>query len=146
MRRFKFRLETALRLRKRAEQEALSALAEAERAVSAARTRLAEADAVRTTHERRCESAGNEGVIDMAWLIVSARYASALDARIADAAAALALAGRERDVRLATFAERRAEREALEKLREKQVQAHRDEEAREEQAFLDDTTSLRRAA
>lgn len=146
MRRFKFRLETALRLRKLAEQEALGALAEAERLVVAARDALVEAQAVRAAHERRCATVESEGSVDMAWLIVSSQYAEALDGRIKDALRRLASAGRERDLRLATFAERRAEREALEKLREKQLQEHREESAREEQAFLDETSSLRRAA
>jgi flagellar protein FliJ len=139
MAKFKFRLEKLLEYRRLQEQwakeaylHALAKKVEAEGDAEAAATRLRLAVGARlATIEERI---GHESFL----LRLEDEYRAALS--LVD------LLAQEADVELAKYSRARQEREALEKLRENDLEVWRLEESRREQAALDEWAVQRRTA
>lgn len=143
MKRFRFRLETALRLRRLAEQQAQAALAEAERAVAVEEEALSLARAEHQRHLSYCARLQAGRLDDIGLLAAASQYTVALEDDMATQQERIRLACTKREEQRDVLRLRRQEREALEKLREKQRLAHLQEEAAEEQAWLDEVAVLR---
>ena len=143
MRRFRFRLETALRLRHIAEQQAQASLAEAERACVAAHEALGLAQADHQRHLSYCARLQAGRLDDIALLAAASQYTLVLEDDVQSQQELVHLAAAKREERRELLLTRRQEREALEKLREKQRLIHLQAEATEEQAWLDEAAALR---
>lgn len=143
MRRFRFRLETALRLRHLAETNALAALADADRALAAAEKALSAALDERERHRDYCARLVAERAADVDLLRAATRYGEVLDEAVDAEREALRGAVAEREARFDTVLERRREREALERLRRQRLSEHLLAEAAAEQAALDEAAVLR---
>lgn len=133
MARFAFRLERLLALRRRREDDARRAFAEARRATQAEEGLLA---ALRA--EVEASRVDVRGAVDPGRMSLFAGLRDALEARVRRSTARLAvLAGAEEEARRGVEAATRAVR-ALERLRERRAAGHRVEEARREQSVLDE--------
>lgn len=143
MRRFQFRLETALRLRRLAEQQAQSALAEAERAILVAEEALTLALKEYEQHQGYCTRLHARRLNDIALLVAASQYTLVLEEDVDAQREQVRLAVTKREAQREALCARRQEREALDKLREKQRLVHLQEEATEEQAWLDEVAVLR---
>lgn len=143
MKRFRFRLETALRLRHLAEQQAQVALGEAERAILAEEEALTLALGEYERHQRYCARLQAGRLDDIALLAAASQYTVLLEEGLDTQRGLVREAVARREACFASLLTCRQEREALEKLRAKQLQAHQQEEAAEEQAWLDEVAVLR---
>ena len=143
MKRFHFRLETALRIRNMAEQQAQAALAEAERGVLAAEERLTLSLDEREKHLAYYARLQELPKPDLALLTASCQYTEILDEQLELRRVEVRAAIEVRETRLSLLQEKRRDRELLDKLKEKKLQEHRLQEAAEEQAWLDEVAVLR---
>lgn len=142
MRRFVFRLEQALTLRRRLEEQAQIAFAESERQRELAKAQLREIERERERHAlSRAEQQRQS--LDIASLVDADRYAEALvriqtaqEQRLLKADAVV-------DATRDELQQRYRDREALDRLRGRQLEEHRQETLRAEQAALDEAFVLR---
>jgi flagellar protein FliJ len=146
MAKFKFRMATLLKLREATRDERRAELAEAYRADDILGERLAQIRGELDAMVAGCRKAAGPGVVDIDLLIEAQRYEVTL--RVYEKQAL------EQRMRLAVEIERRREallaanREVrvLEKLRERQIERHRDEENRRDVKRLDEVATQRAAA
>lgn len=141
MKRFRFRLEGLLRLRRLRERQARRELAEALRALRDAERRCQDAHGNLREAERHLAQA--QGAWELRW------WAEAVDVRrrqLEAAEASRAEASRLADERWARFLQLRRDRKVVERVRERRWTLHRREQERREQAQLDERALLRREA
>jgi flagellar export protein FliJ len=142
MRRFRFTLEPALRHRQRLEEQAQIELAAQLRRLEHEHARAA---ALRLELQRHEEMRADLQLrsIEIGALTDAERYGAALVRAIAEQENRVAEALTAVEARRAAAAQRRTERESLDRLREQRLTEHRAEELRVEQKALDETSILR---
>lgn len=138
MSKFHFRLATLLKLRETARDERRMELAEAHRADAELERRLEQLDAQRKQLQRECREAAGPGPIDLRRLIEAQRYASTLRARVDEVQRQRQTLAMEIDRRRQAAIEADREVRTLEKLRNHQAQAHRQQDDRQEAKRLDE--------
>jgi flagellar protein FliJ len=142
MRRFQFSLDPALQLRGRLEEQAQVELAEQQRRLrdeeAGARTLEAE---LRRHDERRAELLNR--VIQVQDLATAEQYSRALTMALVDQQQTVREAAARVEECRETLQTRRADREALERLRDRRLAEHRTEQLRSEQQSLDEASILR---
>jgi flagellar FliJ protein len=142
MRRFRFTLEPALRHRQRLEEHAQIELAVQQRRLEQEQAQIASLRLDLRRHEEiRAEMQLRS--IEIGALTDADRYGASLVRAIADQEARVAEALTAVETCRATAAQRRTERESLDRLRERRLTEHRSEELRGEQQDLDDTSVIR---
>ena len=139
---FHFRLATLLRLREATRDQRRVELAEAQRTDAELERQLARLAVERQQLQCECRTAAGPGAVDLPRLMEAQQYAAALRGEEADLR-------RQRETLAAEIerlrqAELEADREVrtLEKLRETQAQAHRQEDERQEGKRLDEAALL----
>jgi flagellar export protein FliJ len=142
MRRFEFRLEPALSLRRRLEEQAQVQLAESELQREREQAQLLELQRERERHERTRDGLQRQG-LDVGALVDADRYGSALDRALQAQQERLLAARGTVDARRDALHQRHRDREAMERLRDRQLQEYRQEALRAEQAALDEAFVLR---
>ena len=143
MKRFRFRLETALRIRRMTEQQAQAGLAEAERGVVAAEhalTLLLEERERHLTYYARIQEAHTP---DIALITATCCYTEILDENLETQRQAVRAAIALRETRREALVRAQQDHETLERLKEKKHQEHQLEEAAQEQAWMDEVAVLR---
>src|SRR4051812_30104701 len=141
MARFVFRLETVLRQRKRAEQEAQRELAHRQAKLVGLQTDLQAldqglrkaADDVRDNHLT--------GKLDLNFLAAHRRFVNAMQRQGLNLVQKIAAAQRSVDEARGLLAEAAKQRKVIEKLREKQLARWNDEQSRKETAAMDEIGS-----
>jgi flagellar export protein FliJ len=141
---FQFSLDAVLRLRQSLERQQVSLLREANQQMTALQLRI---DNLNTQLSQRAtqESAQLACSLSAAELQFIELCRTALMGQRGSLEKRLATAQRVRDACMAGFRLARQRREALETLRQMQVQIYRQQEARQNQRQLDDLLLLRRA-
>jgi flagellar FliJ protein len=143
MRRFRFRLETLLRVRNMAKQQAQAALSEAERGVAHAEHALTQILQEREQHRVYYAHLQEQRTPDIALITASCQYADILEESLEAQRQQVRLALERRDTRRDALKLCRQQCEVLEKLKSKKYQQHQQEAAAEEQAWLDEVAVLR---
>lgn len=148
MKRFTFALDPALRLRKRAEDEALESLAAKRRTVARQQEQLAELQRELGRHEQlratmQRATSGVSTTVDVRELSDSTKYGEQLMRALFAQEAHVIEARNDEAAALATANARRQDREALHRLRERRLEEHRLEGLRLEQDALDEAAVLR---
>jgi flagellar protein FliJ len=142
MRRFVFRLEQALTLRRRLEEQAQVALAESERRREHEHAQLVELHRERERHET-CRAGLQREALDITVLVDADRYAEALARTLQAQEQRLHVAHAAVDATREALQQRYRDREAMERLRARQFEEYRQETLRAEQAALDEAFVLR---
>ena len=141
---FRFTLDVLLRVRQSVERQQELLLQEANQHLTILRQRIEDLDAqmaqLTASKMRQLESglSAAELQFDLLCRSVMLQQRAALEQEMSQAEAA-------RDARRETFREARRQREVMDTLRNHQLQAHRQQEMRQEQRRLDDMFLLRRA-
>jgi flagellar export protein FliJ len=148
MKRFTFALDPALRLRKRAEEQAQEELAARRRALAKEQQQLSELQRELGRHEQlRAEmqrvSGSSSTPVNVQELQDSARYGQALMSTMFSQEGRVRAASQSEAVALQTANARRVDREALDRLRERRLEEHKLEGMRLEQEALDEAAVLR---
>ena len=138
MPKFHFRLATLLRLRETARDERRVQLAEAQQADVDLQHRLARLDAEQQQLQHECRAAAGPGAVDLSRLVEAQQYASALRAQAEELTRQRQTLAAEIDRRRQSLLEADRDVRTLEKLRENQSQAHRQQEDRQEGKRLDE--------
>ena len=141
MPRFVFRLESVLRQRKRAEQEAQRELAHRQATLVSLQNDLqALDDALRAASE---DMRNNHltGALDMNFLAAHRRFVNAMQRQGRNLVQKVAAAQRSVDDARALLAEAAKKRKVIEKLREKQLARWNEEQGRKETAAMDEIGS-----
>lgn len=141
MPRFVFRLESVLRQRKRAEQEAQRELAHRQATLVSLQNDLqALDDALRAASE---DMRNNHltGALDMNFLAAHRRFVNAMQRQGMNLVQKVAAAQRSVDDARALLAEAAKKRKVIEKLREKQLARWNEEQGRKETAAMDEIGS-----
>ena len=141
MKRFKFSLAPVLELRERVEDEKQQALAARQLELKAAQDELARlnADFKRYSNALR-DGHGSLSTDELRWHYAHLEY---LDRRMVMQHATIAARKREVDRARADLMEASKDRKAIEKLKDKRLQEHRQLEAANEQKELDDSNARR---
>lgn len=142
MKRFVFRLETALEHRRRIEEMRRTELAEVQNRQRREVERLAELFEHRATSMRQAQ-AERVGRISPSDAETRERFLVRLETDIGQQQDAIALIEREVEAKVHEVVAATQETQALENLRERHLQEYREEELREEQKFLDEIASIR---
>jgi flagellar FliJ protein len=142
LRRFRFNLDPALRIRKSAEDLAKRELAETQRLLAREEAQLQELRLELERHQAYRARLQRQAV-DVSMLVDADRYTDSVirssiqqEERVEDAFRALQTA-RER------LSARRIDRESIERLRDRRLEEHRQEQLRQEQQQLDEAAVLR---
>lgn len=143
MKRFRFRLETALRIRRMTEQQAQAGLAEAERGVVAAEHALTQLLEEREWHLAYYAQIQETRTPDIALIAATCRYSEILEESLEAQRQAVRAAITLRETRREALVKARQDRETLENLKGKKYQEHQLEEATQEQAWMDEVAVLR---
>jgi flagellar biosynthesis chaperone FliJ len=156
MRRFTFRLEATLTLRRRLEEQAQVQLAESERQREREQAQLAELQRERERHEicraglqrprgeaPRPPLPAGTPALDVTALVEADRYSDALERALHAQEERLLAAHAAVDASRDTLQQRYRDREAVERLRARQLEEYRQEALRMEQAALDEAFVLR---
>ena len=138
MSKFHFRLATLLRLRETTRDERRVQLAEAQRADAELQSQLTRLDVEQEQLQRECRTAAGPGAVDLPRLVEAQQYAAALRAQEAELQQQRQALAVEIDRRRQALLEADRDVRTLEKLRENQLQAHRQEEERQEGKRLDE--------
>jgi flagellar export protein FliJ len=145
MAKFHFRLATLLRLRETVRDERRVQLAEAERADARLQARSTELSGQQRQLQDERRAAAGPGEVDLPRLVEAHQYAVALraqEAKLLEQRQALAV---EIDRRRRTLLEADRDVQTIDKLRQSQWRAHRQEEERQEGKQLEEA-ALRRAS
>ena len=140
----RFRLQSVLEYREQREQEQRGIAALARNAEAAAERQLTTTQ----THLQAEQAAGlrlTHGLVDVDGAELGQAYREALERRLSDQAAALAVERSNRDAAEAELLERRRDRRGLEKLQERHAAAQAEAERRQEAMVIDDLTMGRAA-
>jgi len=141
MKRFRFRLETVLRLREQVEQQRKRELGEVLAVRQQHVDEKARLEGQLADHKAqiRALADGAPGKkLDMNALIDHRQYATAVDFQIRRTRQAIGVIEEEVARRREALAEAARERKGIEKLRERQLQAYREAEQRQQQKELDE--------
>jgi flagellar protein FliJ len=142
MSKFKFRLATLLRLRGVARDERRAALADAYRVDDLLRGRLEATDAEIGRLKESCRDAARPGTVDVDRLVQAQRYELVLRDQDAQLRRQRETVCVEIERRRQALLEADREVRTLEKLRDKQAEAHRYEESRQDIKRLDEVAHL----
>jgi flagellar FliJ protein len=135
---YKFRLATLLRLRESDRDERRLQLAEAQRAEAIVERRIAQIESDLRNLTNRFQSDLQPGQIDVDRLMESQRYELLLRAERQTATEQRRIVSEEVERRRELVVEADREVRVLEKLRERQLERHREEELRAEIQILDE--------
>ena len=135
---FHFRLTTLLRLRETARDERRVELAEAQRTDTELQRQLARLEMERRQVQRQCRTAAGPGAVDLPCLVEAQQYDSALRVQETEFRRQRESLAAEIDRCRQAVLEADREVRTLEKLRQTQSQAHRQEEDRQEGKRLDE--------
>lgn len=138
MPKFQFRLATLLRLREAVRDERQIALAEAYRADDVLRQRQEELAAELVQLKGSCRQAAAPGQVDIDRLLAAQRYELSLRAAGVQVSQRREQIGAEIERRREAVVQANRDVRVLEKLRERQADRHRDEEAHREIRLLDE--------
>jgi flagellar protein FliJ len=138
MTKFRFRLATLLQLRESTRDERRVQLAESQRADTELHRQLIRVEMEQQQLQRECREAAGPGDVDLPRLVEAQQYASALRAQQTELRRQRQALAAEIDRRRQTLLEADRDVRTLEKLRENQLQAHRQEENRQEGKRLDE--------
>jgi flagellar FliJ protein len=142
VKRFVFRLETALDHRRRLEEQRRTELAEVQGRLHRELERLDEIIEQRAQSMRNAK-AERVGHISPSDAEARERFLVRLEEEIGQQKVAIGLIEREVETKVRAVVAATQETQALENLRERHLQEYRAEELREEQKFLDDIASIR---
>ena len=145
MKRFKFRLATLLRLRQSVRDERRAALAQAYRAEEILRGQHQQLAKQLEETTRHCQEASSPGPVDVDRVLEGRRYELLLRSQEQELGRQQQSVEAEIENRRVALAEANREVRVLEKLRDRQLERHRQEENRQEIKELDDV-AVRRAA
>lgn len=135
---FHFRLATLLRLRETTRDQCRVQLAEVQRIDTELQSQLVQLDAEQSQLRRDCRKAAGPGTVDLPRLVEFQRYASELEIRLADIQRQRQTLATEIEKRREALLEADRDVRTIEKLRELQAQAHRQETERQESKQLDE--------
>jgi flagellar protein FliJ len=135
---FHFRLATLLRLREAARDQRRVQLADAQRADAELQRQMARLDMERTHLQRDCRTAAGPGPVDVGRLIEAQRYAATLRVQEANLQQQRQALAAQIDCRRKELLEADRDVRTLAKLRENQLQAHRQAEERQDGKRLDE--------
>jgi flagellar export protein FliJ len=138
MTKFHFRMATLLRLRETARDERRVQLAEVQRTDAELHGRLTRLDIEREQLQADCRTAAGPGAVDVARLVEAQQYALALRAQEVELQRQRQALATEIDRRRQALLESDRDVQTLEKLRQHQSQAHRQEQDRQEGKQLDE--------
>jgi flagellar FliJ protein len=138
MPKFKYRLATLLRIREAARDERQIELAEAYHADDVLRQHEEQITAEIAGLKESCREAMAPGTVDVDRVLTSQRYEMLLRAHGVQLGKQREQVGAEIERRRQLLVQANREVRVLEKLRERQVERHRDEEARREVKLLDE--------
>lgn len=138
MSKFRFRLATLLRLRETTRDERRVQLAETQRTDAELQAQLTRLDGEQRQVQSDRRKAAGPGAVDVPRLVETDRYASTLRARETELHRQRETLAAEIDRRRHALLEADREVQTLEKLRQTQSQAHRQEEDRRESKQLDE--------
>ena len=138
MAKFKFRLATLMRLRENTRDQRRAELAEAYRADNLLKERIGNLDAEMDALRNRQRATAKPGTVDVDLLVESQRYELALKTERAHFDQQRQTLSEEIDRRQERLIEANREVRVLEKLRETQLDRHRQEENRREGKVLDE--------
>jgi len=138
MSKFKFRLKTLLRLRETARDERRGQLAQAYEADDILRRQQEEVSRELAALGQRCRRASGPGPVDIDRLLEAQRYEVVLRAHDQQTGVQRKAVAVEIDRRHQILVEADRQVRVIEKLREKQLQRHREEENRREVKELDE--------
>lgn len=144
MRKFRFRLQKLLEIRRLKEDLQRQELARARQALDREKANLAELKGVQAEAIDELRAAF-EGVLDVDRIASYHRYLGLLAHHIGDRQAAVGRLAREEAAKRAAVIAARRERKIVEKLKERAYARYRDEVAHMEQAFLDEVGTIRYA-
>jgi len=141
MRKFKFRLEPVVSLKKTVEDQRRMDLAVAKRDLEAKESHLVRLYEHKAACESHCDNSCRPGSLDVPGMLLYYAYMEKLTDEIADHASKVERSRENVDVKRDLLVKSSREKKALEKLRSKMKQRHMLETKRAEQAVLDDTAS-----
>jgi flagellar FliJ protein len=141
MARFVFRLETVLRQRKRAEQEAQRELAHRQAKLVGLQNDLQSLDQALRKASEDVRDNHLTGTLDLNFLTAHRRFVNAMQRQGLNLVQKIASAQRSVDEARGLLAEAAKQRKVIEKLREKQFARWNDEQARKETAAMDEIGS-----
>jgi flagellar protein FliJ len=138
MPKFHFRLAALLRLREATRDERRVQLAESQRADVELQNQLEQLDEQRNRLQGECREAAGPGEVDLPRLVEAHQFATTLRAQVEQVQEQRRALGAEIDRRRQSLLEADREVRTLEKLRENQLQAHCQDENRQEAKRLDE--------
>lgn len=138
MAKFQFRLATLLRLREATRDERRVQLAEVQRADAELQSQLEQLTREQEQLQRDCRQAAGPGAVDLPRLVEAERYAATLRTQETDIHQQRQTLAVEIERRRQVVIEADRDVQSLEKLRDNQSQAHRQEEDRQEGKRLDE--------
>jgi flagellar protein FliJ len=135
---FQFRMATLLRLREATRDERRAHLAEAQRADAELQSQLTQVGDELRRLQHECRKTAGPGTVDVPRLIEVDRYMAELRAQESQLQQQRQTLAEEIDRRREAVLEADRDVQSLEKLRDRQLQAHRQEEERRENKRLDE--------
>ena len=141
MKKFQFRLQAALTLRQRREEQLAVELAQARNRLLREKGQMERLASDREDLLRQ-SLAGRTGRVDAEELCFRERLFTVMEEQIAEQRHLVIAVEREVESKLQERVEAKKETRALEQLREQSLRAHRLEAQREEQTFLDELASI----
>jgi flagellar protein FliJ len=138
MTKFKFRLASVLRLRQTARDDRRVQLAESQRSDAELQGQLRRLEAEQELLQGECRAAVGPGPVDLGRLIDAQRYAAELRSREGDVREQRELLAAEIESRRQAVIEADRDVRTLQKLRDNQLQTHREEEQRQDAKRLDE--------
>ena len=142
MKRFRFRLETVLKMRRQREHEQQRRVAEVVRVCEQCEDRLRELAAAKESCAASLRDLTQPGQLDMLRVAALRFHSSQLDFQRAALHEKLGLVHAELDRRRRDLAEASKNRQVMEKLRERQADEHRRDFEKSEQAVLDEVATV----
>jgi flagellar export protein FliJ len=141
MRKFKFRLEPVVSLKRKVEDQRKMDLAVAKRDLEAKESHLVKLHQDKASCESRRDTSGRPGSLDVPGMLLYYAYMEKITDEIADHASRVERSREDVDEKRGLLVKSSSEKKALEKLRAKMKQRHMVEAKRAEQAVLDETAS-----
>ena len=144
MAKFKFRLQTLLRLREADRDQRRGELAEAYQADEIMENQQKEIEANLAELAVKCRKASGPGIVDVDRLVDAQRFEILLRAQHQHIIQQRRMVAAEIERRRQNLVEANREVHVLDNLKQRQMQRHRDEEGRREIKMLDEVAGLRK--
>ena len=141
MRKFKFRLEPVVSLKRKVEDQRKMDLAVAKRDLDAKESHLVKLHRDKASCESQCDASERPGNLDVPGMLLYYAYMEKLTDEIADHTTRVERSRENVDEKRGLLVKSSSEKKALEKLRVRMRERHMVEAKRAEQAVLDDTAS-----